>query len=75
MKKNINIGDKVYAWSNERYGQACITECVIEEISDGALYLYAIEDNRAFYRDIKDVLTREELEDNLKKLGMPYEKL
>lgn len=66
--KKFNIGDKVYAWSNERYGQSYITECIIEEISGEDLYLYAIEENRAFYRNNRDVLTYSELMDNIDRI-------
>ena len=67
-KSNLNIGDKVYAWSNERYDKSYITECIIEDISNDSLYLYAVEDNRAFYRNKNDVLTYEELMNNIKKI-------
>lgn len=67
---NYKVGDKVYAWSNERYGKSYITECVIEEIADDILHLYAIEENRAFYRKTSDVLSINELHDNLHRLNI-----
>lgn len=67
---DYKVGDKVYAWSNERYGKSYITECVIEEINDDILHLYAIEENRAFDRKSNDVLNINELKDNLLRLNI-----
>lgn len=66
----MKLGDKVYTWSNERYGQSYITECIIEGISGDDLYLYAVEENRAFYRNKNDVLSLEDLKNNLKRLNL-----
>lgn len=64
------VGDKVYAWSNERYGQSYITECVVEVVEGDDLLLYAIEDNRSFYRKCSDVLDIDGLLDNLERLNI-----
>lgn len=54
-------GDMVIAWSNERYGVYRLTVCEVEDVEGDELHLYAIEENRAFYRNRKEVMTYDEL--------------
>lgn len=61
----FKVGDNVYAWSNERYGKSYIVECAVEEVNGEDLYLYAYYDNRAFYRNENDVMSYEELMENI----------
>lgn len=67
-KRIINVGETVYTVSTERYGYPTLCECVVEERSDDTLYLYAIEENRAFYRDINEVMTKEEIAMDIKRI-------
>lgn len=67
-KRNINVDDTVYTISTERYGYPILCECLVEEKNDNTLLLYAIEENRSFYRTTNEVLTKEELSLDIKRM-------
>jgi len=60
-RRIFKIDDIVYAWSNERYGQAHLVECLVQKVSGDDIECYAMYDNRAFWRNKHDVLTYDEL--------------
>lgn len=66
-KRVINTGDTVYTISTERYGYPILCECVVED-EGNTLLLYAIEENRSFYRKMTEVLTKEELSLDIKRM-------
>lgn len=66
-KRIISIGDTVYTISTERYGYPILCECVVEG-EGNTMLLYAIEENRSFYREMTEVLTKEELSLNIFRL-------
>lgn len=68
-RRYFSTGNNVIAWSNERYGVSKLTVCVVEEVEGDELLLYAIEENRSFFRNRLDVMSFEELKEDFERVS------